>query len=490
MKPSPALPRVRRRPRTLLGGALASSVLIGAALGGPLLGTGTAGGHVDSPTDMVNSDTDLADLYAFTSPEAPDTVTLAVTVRPAQLPGNAALNYPFTTRSRYEIHVDSRGTGRPDTTYRWTFRNEDKRPFKVGPIAFAPVRSLNDPALMFRQLYTLERVRNGKAEVLVEDGIAAPSHAGAFLMPDYGALRKQAVRQLPGNIKTLATQSADPFRADIRVFGLFLAGTVGPVPGYLPDLNPLSATNVSTLLVQVPKRDLALRGDPQRNPVIGVWSTVSREGVDLSRDLRTQGPSYRQVARSGMPHVNFTIYGSTGILARPGGAEDRAQARPAADDHKAEDALKDALHPVPPARIGRLNNLPVPAGPREDIRALLYSGIGKDNGSKFGFDLNTHARNADADPDAIRPAEEMRLNMSTPLTANPKAGGVIDGDRQGFPNGRRINDHIDPPLLRMLMGEPAAKPVIPALLPPPIAKLQPAPAQNTFPYVNLPHAGL
>ncbi|MGA5454820.1 DUF4331 family protein [Streptomyces umbrinus] len=60
--------------------------------------------------------------------------------------------------------------------------------------------------------------------------------------------------------------------------------------------------------------------------------------------------------------------------------------------------------------------------------------------------------NKDADPEAMKWADELRLNLTTPLTGKPNPFGVLDGDLQGYPNGRRINDDIDPPLLRMLEG--------------------------------------
>jgi hypothetical protein len=145
--------------------------------------------------------------------------------------------------------------------------------------------------------------------------------------------------------------------------------------------------------------------------------------------------------------------------------------------------------PKPPHRIERIHNFEAPATPRKDIEALFMRGIGKDNGAKFGYDLNTPAMNADADPSEIVPAEELRLNLTTPVTQDAKPGGLIDGDKQGFPNGRRLNDTIDGPLVRMLMGEPDG-PSAERLLPSPDFKLQPADAQDTFPYLNPPHAAL
>ncbi|MFI9326547.1 DUF4331 domain-containing protein [Kitasatospora sp. NPDC052868] len=468
----------------------ATTLLTAAALGGPLLGTGRAGGHFDAPSVALDQPANLTDVYAFTSPDAPDTVTLIVDVQSAQLPGAAPLNYPFATRARYEIHVDATGNGVPDLTYRWTFRNEDRRPFGAGPIAATPVRSLRDPGLLFRQRYTLERIRPGRAaETLIADGVAVPTHTGLTLMPDYGALRTEATRALPGGGRTVATQSAESFIADIRVFGLFVLGTAGPVPGALPGTNPLSAVNVSSLILQVPKRELALNGDPQRNPVIGVWSTVSREGADLSRDLRTQQATYRQVARLGNPHICFALWGSSAANSAPGGPEDRFNSRAAADDHLDQAFLDAALDPAPPHRIQDAQGFAAPSGPREDIRALFLGGIGRDNGARFGLDLTAPSMNADADPRAVVWADELRLNLTTPVSASPHPDGVLGGDLQGYPNGRRPNDIIDPPLLRMLEGEPWSGRSAAGLLPPPAFDWQPKPAADAFPYLNLPHAG-
>src|SRR2546429_74316 len=82
----------------------------------------------------------------------------------------------------------------------------------IGPIATGPVRDLNDSTLLFRQHYTLERIRTGQApQTLVADGIATPTSAGSTLMPDYRALRGQATVALPGGGRTVAGQEAESF---------------------------------------------------------------------------------------------------------------------------------------------------------------------------------------------------------------------------------------------------------------------------------------
>ena len=178
---------------------------------------------------------------------------------------------------------------------------------------------------------------------------------------------------------------------------------------------------------------MALNGDVKRNPVVGVWASVSRQGANLERSLSEQAPTFRQVSRHGIPHVAFALFGSTIGLAKPGGPEDRLQARAPKDDHLQTDFLAAALDPVPPHRIERAQGRKAPTAPRHDIQALFLKGIGKDNGATFGFDLNTHTMNADADPKRIVPAEELRLNLSTPAPGRPESTGVLDGDLQGFP---------------------------------------------------------
>lgn len=481
-------------PRIRVAVVTGAAAVAAAALAGPLVPSSRAGGHVDAPSSLADTAADITDVYAFSSPDDHDMVTLIANVRPFQPPGNVtnALSggHPFANGARYEINTDADGDGTADTTYRWTFEEDDRRPFGAGPkVGPGTVTSLDDRSLGVRQKYKLERVRDGgEPETLVADGIAAPTHAGRGLMPDYGRLRQQAQEQLPGAGKTLAGQAAEAFKADSETFGLYTVGTAGPVRGWLPDAQPLSVLNVNTLVLQVPKKDVALSGDTERNPVVGVWASVSRPGADLGRRLSAKNAKYRQVSRHGNPHLAFSVFGSTG-LTLPGGPEDRFQQRKPKDDHLEKDFLAAVNDPKPPHRIERAEGFEAPATPRRDIEALFLRGIGKDNGAKFGYDLNTHTMNADADKSKIVPADELRLNLTSPVSEKPEPNGVLDGDKQGFPNGRRLNDTIDGPLVRMLMGEPAG-PSAERLLPHPAFNLRPADAQDTFPYLNLPHAAL
>ena len=45
-------------------------------------------------------------------------------------------------------------------------------------------------------------------------------------------------------------------------------------------------------------------------------------------------------------------------------------------------------------------------------------------------------------PNNVVPSEELRLNVAVPTTARPNRMGVLAGDVQGYPNGRRLDDDI------------------------------------------------
>ena len=76
--------------------------------------------------------------------------------------------------------------------------------------------------------------------------------------------------------------------------------------------------------------------------------------------------------------------------------------------------------------INKLYSLGVPETNRDDLVQVLLTGI-----PKVTFTGNT-------------PADELRINLSVPVTAADKASrlGVLDGDNQGWPNGRRLNDDV------------------------------------------------
>jgi hypothetical protein len=79
----------------------------------------------------------------------------------------------------------------------------------------------------------------------------------------------------------------------------------------------------------------------------------------------------------------------------------------------------------------------VPEGNREDIVSIFLTGV---------KDLNQ--------PKKVKPSEMIRLNTSTPVTAAGQQArlGLLAGQNDGFPNGRRLGDDVLDVELRALAG--------------------------------------
>ena len=92
---------------------------------------------------------DNTDVYAFVSPDAPDTVTLIANFIPFQKPDGGPNFYPFDPNVVYEIHIDNNGDAVEDITFQWRFTTEVRNPatflYNTGPVT-----SLDDPDLNVR----------------------------------------------------------------------------------------------------------------------------------------------------------------------------------------------------------------------------------------------------------------------------------------------------------------------------------------------------
>ncbi|MEM9992022.1 MAG: DUF4331 family protein, partial [Bacteroidota bacterium] len=66
-----------------------------------------ASSHREAPLIANDPLADNVDLYAFRSPDAPNTVTLIATYVPMQIPHGGPNYYGFGENIRYEIHIDN-----------------------------------------------------------------------------------------------------------------------------------------------------------------------------------------------------------------------------------------------------------------------------------------------------------------------------------------------------------------------------------------------
>ncbi|MFF0781933.1 DUF4331 domain-containing protein [Streptomyces sp. NPDC003720] len=397
---------------TLICGALAAGGLAAAGVATLEPGAASASSHREAPLISGTPQYDNTDLYAFVSPDKPDTTTIVADWIPFEEPAGGPNFYTFADDAQYDIHVDSNGDAQDDLLFRYTFRthtrNGDTFLYNTGPVT-----SLDDPDLNITQTYDIELIRTKNQHVvsrtkLADDVPVAPSNVGKASMPDYGKLRSQAVYKAAGGAATFAGQADDPFFLDLRVFDLLYGGNLTEV-----GRDTLKGYNVNTIALQVPN-DLIRESGEQ--PVVGIWSTTQRRNA--------QG-YYAQVSRLGNPLVNEVV--------NPQKDKDRFNASQPSYDAQ---FLKNVTNPELPKLIEGIYKIKAPAEPRNDLVDVFLKGV---------KGLNQ--------PPNVKPSEQLRLNTSIKPAMHPKRLGVLDGDNAGFPNGRRLTDDVIDEALQVVEGE-------------------------------------
>ena len=476
--------------RRALAAVTAAGVVVGGASLAP--GTGSASSHREAPAIADDRRHDNTDVYAFVSPDDASKVTLIANFNPFQEPNGGPNFYRFQAGSRYDINIDNNGDAVADLTYTWTFtdhlRNPDTFLYNTGPVT-----SLRDPDLNFFQTYDLTvQPQRGRAELLVDNGLVAPSFVGPASMPaGYEPLRQAAITPLRGGMgSSYAGQADDPFFLDLRIFDLLYGGQVvedgSPVLSsvdFVEDGNDtLAGYNVQTLAIELPMSALALKGDATRNPVIGVWSDVERRQVQvLSKTNGVGGTTasrgrHVQVSRLGNPLVNEVVI--------PLRDKDRFNSSTPSRDTQ---FLPYVQKPIVPKLVEAIYGIDAPAEPRTDLVEVFLTGVCAVPGCPPALgdtNLNSQLLNKDVQPKAFRPGEMLRLNMSIPPTGQPKSLGVLAGDLAGFPNGRRLTDDVVDIELQVLEGELVGQPnavddAVPA---------NDVPFTKDFPFVGIPHS--
>lgn len=402
----------RRSLATLICGALAAGGLAAAGVTVLEPGAASASSHREAPLISGTPQYDNTDVYAFVSPDKPDTTTLIANFIPFEEPAGGPNFYTFAEDAQYDLHIDNNGDAQGELVYRYTFKThvKNKNTFLYNT---GPVTSLDDPDLNVTQTYDIDllKLHNQKlvSRTKVADDIpVAPSNVGKASMPDYTKLRNQAVYKLAGDSTTFAGQADDPFFLDLRVFDLLYGGDLSEV-----GRDTLKGYNVNSLALQVPT-DMITESKDQ--PIVGVWSTVQR------KDARGD---WSQVSRLGSPLVNEVV--------NPQKDKDKFNASAPWNDAQ---FLKNVTNPELPKLIEAIYKIKAPAEPRNDLVDVFLKGV---------KGLNQ--------PPNVRPAEELRLNTSIKPTDKPKRLGVLDGDNAGFPNGRRLADDVIDASLQVVEGE-------------------------------------
>ena len=453
---------------------LGSLVGLGAVLvtAGAMLvpGTSYASSHREAPLISGDPRADNTDTYAFVSPDKPDTVTLLANWYPFEEPNGGPNFYAWATNAQYKIDIDNNGDGYADVVYTWTFQNHYRDSTGAFLYNTGVVNHLTDTTLNFYQTYTLTQTRNGTTSVILKDKMVAPSDTGKASMPDYNTLRNESIAQgaFRGGVNYVGPAD-DPFFLDLRVFDLLYGGNLSEA-GH----DTLDGYNVNTIALQVGKSALTYHGRSSRNPVIGVWSTTERRAVGSDGKAH-----WVQVSRLGNPLVNEAVI--------PVKYKDAFNSIAPWVDHTIAPVVAKVKDPIVPHLIQAIYGIQAPPTPRNDIVEIFLTGLCKACGP-IQADLNSQLLNADINKKTFVPSDELRLNVNVAPTASPNRLGVIGGDLQGFPNGRRLGDDVIDIALQALEGAAQSGQIVQ-----PLAKGDGVDANDvafgtTFPYVALPHA--
>ena len=386
-----------------------------------------ASSHREAPLLAGDPLVDSTDVYAFVSPDKPDTVTLMSSWIPFEEPAGGPNFYKFEDGTWYDINVDNDGDAQPDYIYRWVFRTQT-RSGQTFLYNTGPVTSLDDTDLNVVQTYTLQIIYKGTVEATIGPVRTLYNNVGSPSTPNYfGNGTGIEGFSHPGGAGaglTFSGQTDDPFFLDLRVFNLLYGANLSQA-----GRDTLRGFNVHTTAVQVPKAALR-RGSS--SPVIGVWTTASRQATRVfnADGTQTNSGNFVQVSRLGMPLVNEVVI--------PIGMKDRFSASKPADDAQ-------FLPFVQTSEVANLlqliYGLRAPTTPRNDLVSVFLTGVPSLN-----------------QPPNVRASEMLRLNTDIAPTSNPNRMGVLGGDLAGFPNGRRLTDDIVDIAVQVVAGALVGQP--------------------------------
>src|SRR2546423_4384298 len=237
----------------------AGAVAVFALVRGPAPQASKASSHREAPLISDAPTADNTDLYAFRSPDKPDTVTILSNWIPGEDPAAGPNYYTFSPGARYYIYVDKNGDAKPDVTYRLEFKRAAGQ-FFLGNT---------------QQDYTVTRIAGGQAQV-VATGTTPPDNIGPKATPNYRTLAAKAVYPLQGGGQVFAGQRDDAFFGDVgAIFDLLNLRKFPPNQGGGKDF--LAGYAVHAIALQLPIADL----DNSTTHTIRVWATPERPQVTV-----------------------------------------------------------------------------------------------------------------------------------------------------------------------------------------------------------------
>ena len=278
-----------------------------------------ASSHREAPLISNDPLADNTDVYAFKSPDDPNSITIIANYIPFESPDGGPNYYNFGTNVRYEIHIKNKTTtAGDDILYRFTFSstNEDASTFF----------NIRLGKQNLKTTYMCQKSMDGGRTftTIVMNGVVPPTNIGPRsidntvlgLGSSYDALAAQAIATASSGEKVFCGPVDDPFFVDLA--GAFDVGN------FRPEGNSTNATkdavtrfNVHSIALKIPINLLQKDGKNISQAanildgdfVIGVWASASRQMIQTiysGGDMGYDG-EYVQVSRLGMPLTNEAV---------------------------------------------------------------------------------------------------------------------------------------------------------------------------------------
>ncbi|RTL59387.1 MAG: DUF4331 domain-containing protein [Sphingobacteriales bacterium] len=288
--------------------------------------------HREAPLISNDPLADNTDLYAFRSPDKPNTITILANYIPAELPYGGPNYNTFGENIRYEIHIDNNtATPNDDIIYRFTFKRVNEDPSTFFNIQLGK--------LNVKATYTCERSTDGGKSftTIMRKGPVPPTNIGPRSIDgpvglnagSYENVMSAAIKTASTGEKIYCGPIDDPFYVDLG--GIFDLGDA-PRQNAKPR-DGLGHYNVHTIALQIDISTLQKNHksvaeaknilDPDY--VIGIWASASRKRVSTlgkyyggrkyddeserkyDDDDDDKDSEWVQVSRLGMPLTNEAV---------------------------------------------------------------------------------------------------------------------------------------------------------------------------------------
>ena len=199
--------------------------------------------HREAPYISSDPVADNTDVYAFVSPDAPDTVTIIANFIPLEAPAGGPNFYQFGDDVQYAINISNSGT-QTDISYQFAFSTAAPNPAAGFLYNTGPITSLTDATWNRKQTYDVIKVQGGNETRVGSSLPCPPCNIGPLSTPDYPALAAAAVSTLATGEKVFAGQRADAFFVDLGA--VFDLGDLRPFASCTPAAAHSACTTGST----------------------------------------------------------------------------------------------------------------------------------------------------------------------------------------------------------------------------------------------------